>query len=88
MLQSKTIEEYERTVQDAPGELRQEKTLIITQDSGGIKQKECKQQIQIQKPCRKQTAPRFVSPVTGMIVDQGSDIVLEGIVDGNNTIMS
>lgn len=71
-------------MQDAPDEIRQEKTVIITQDSGGTRQKECKHQVQVQKPCRKQTAPRFVSPVTGMIVDQGSDIILEGIVDGTN----
>ncbi|KAL7299328.1 hypothetical protein TKK_0007906 [Trichogramma kaykai] len=83
VMQSKTIEEFERIVQDVPdGELRQEKTVIVTKDLGDSKQKECKHQIQIQKPCRKQTAPRFVSPVTGMIVDQGTDIVLEGIVDG------
>ncbi|XP_011495830.1 PREDICTED: muscle M-line assembly protein unc-89 [Ceratosolen solmsi marchali] len=82
VVQSQKIEEYERIVQDAPGEIRQEKTIIVTQDSGGTKQRECKHQIQVQKPCRKQTAPRFVTPITGMIVDQGSNIVLEGIVDG------
>lgn len=37
---------------------------------------------QIQKPTRKPIAPRFVSPITGMIVDQGTDVVLEGIIDG------
>ncbi|KAJ8687531.1 hypothetical protein QAD02_023325 [Eretmocerus hayati] len=82
VVQSRKIEEYERIVQDAPDEIRQEKTVIITQDSGGTRQKECKHQVQVQKPCRKQTAPRFTSPVTGMIVDQGANIVLEGIVDG------
>ncbi|XP_031789486.1 uncharacterized protein LOC100679567 isoform X4 [Nasonia vitripennis] len=82
VVQSQKIEEFERIVQDAPDEIRQEKRVIITQDSGGTRQKECKHQVQVQKPCRKQTAPRFVSPVTGMIVDQGSDIILEGIVDG------
>ncbi|XP_023246866.1 muscle M-line assembly protein unc-89-like [Copidosoma floridanum] len=82
VVKSQKIEEYERIIQEAPGEIRQEKTVVVTQDSGGTTQKECKHQVQIQKPCRKQTAPRFVSPVTGMIVDQGSDIVLEGIVDG------
>ena len=70
-------------MQEAPGEIRQEKTVIVTQDSGGTRQKECKHQVQVQKPCRRQTAPRFISPVTGMIVDQGTDIILEGIVDGN-----
>lgn len=37
---------------------------------------------QIQKPSRKSVAPRFVSPITGMIVDQEADVVLEGIIDG------
>lgn len=36
----------------------------------------------MQKPTRKNIAPRFVTPVTGMIVDQGQDIVLEGVIDG------
>ena len=49
--------------------------MVIT-DSGPAK---------VQKPTRKATAPRFVSPVTGMIVDQGTDVVLEGIVDGEFT---
>lgn len=82
-LQSQKIEEFEQIVQESPDEIRQEKTVIVTQDTGGTRQKERMHQVQVQKPCRKQTAPRFVSPVTGMIVDQGADIVLEGIVDGN-----
>ncbi|CAD6240025.1 GSCOCG00002471001-RA-CDS [Cotesia congregata] len=36
----------------------------------------------MQKPARKNVAPRFVSPLTGMIVDQGHDVVLEGVIDG------
>ena len=34
------------------------------------------------KPIRRSTAPRFVSPLIGKIVDQGVDVTLEGIVDG------
>lgn len=34
------------------------------------------------KPIRKQTAPRFVSTLMGKIVDQGSNVALEGIIDG------
>ncbi|KAJ1525037.1 hypothetical protein ONE63_009883 [Megalurothrips usitatus] len=34
------------------------------------------------KPTRKSTAPRFVTPLNGKIVDQGADILLEGILDG------
>lgn len=69
------MEEYERLVQDTPGQVRQEKTKIITEGSAVPK---------MQKPTRKSVAPRFVSPVTGMIVDQGNDVVLEGIIDGKS----
>lgn len=34
------------------------------------------------KSPRKNIAPRFVSPLIGKIVDQGADVVLEGIIDG------
>lgn len=34
------------------------------------------------KPVRRNIAPRFVTPLIGKIVDQGVDVVLEGIVDG------
>lgn len=36
----------------------------------------------VPKITRKNIAPRFVSPLIGKIVDQGSDVHLEGIVDG------
>lgn len=39
----------------------------------------------IHKPTRKATAPRFVTPVIGKIVDQGVDVTLEGILDGYPT---
>jgi hypothetical protein len=32
---------------------------------------------------RKSTAPHFITPLNGKIVDQGADILLEGIIDGN-----
>ncbi|KAJ9596374.1 hypothetical protein L9F63_012602, partial [Diploptera punctata] len=34
------------------------------------------------KPTRKSTAPRFITPLNGKIVDQGADVVLDCIVDG------
>lgn len=37
------------------------------------------------KSARKSIAPRFVTPLTGKIVDQLSDVMLEGIVDGYPT---
>lgn len=79
-MQSYKVEEHEKIIQDQPGEIRQEKTVVVSQDEEGIKRDA--KTVQISKPTRKSTAPRFVSPITGMIVDQGSDIVLEGIIDG------
>lgn len=84
--QSYKVEEHEKIIQDQPGEIRQEKTVVVSQDEEGIK-REVKP-AQMSKPTRKSTAPRFVSPITGMIVDQGSDIVLEGIIDGMITLIS
>ncbi|CAK9797379.1 TTN [Anthophora quadrimaculata] len=80
VVQSYKIEEHEKIIQDQPGEIRQEKTVVVSQDEEGIKRDV--KIAQVPKPSRKSTAPRFVSPVTGMIVDQGTDIVLEGIIDG------
>ena len=77
------MEEHEKIVQDQPGEIRQEKTVVVSQDEEGIK-RDIKS-AQISKPTRKSTAPRFVSPITGMIVDQDTDIILEGIIDGKIT---
>lgn len=72
--QSHKVEEYE-CIQGVPGETRQEKTtVVITQD----------EEVTKKKPVRKSTVPRFVSPLTGMIVDQGSDVILAGIIDGTN----
>uniref|UniRef100_A0A182QL10 Ig-like domain-containing protein n=1 Tax=Anopheles farauti TaxID=69004 RepID=A0A182QL10_9DIPT len=39
-------------------------------------------QISTGKPARRNMAPRFVTPFNGKIVDQGADVLLEGIVDG------
>ncbi|XP_019884311.1 titin isoform X6 [Camponotus floridanus] len=80
VVQSHKIEEYEKIIQDRPGEMRQEKTVLVSEEMEGMK-RDIKAN-QIQKPSRKPVAPRFVSPLTGMIVDQGEDIVFEGIIDG------
>ncbi|XP_078042862.1 uncharacterized protein LOC144473128 isoform X2 [Augochlora pura] len=81
VMQSYKVEEHEKIIQDQPGEIRQEKTVVVSQDEEGIK-RDVKAASQAPRPTRKSTAPRFVSPITGMIVDQGSDVVLEGIIDG------
>lgn len=33
---------------------------------------------------RKSMVPRFVTPVQGKIVDQGADVEMEGIIEGNS----
>lgn len=60
--------------------MRQEKTILVSEETEGVKH-DVKTN-QVQKPSRKLIAPRFISPITGMIVDQGTDVVLEGIIDG------
>ncbi|EAT43213.1 AAEL005317-PA, partial [Aedes aegypti] len=42
-------------------------------------------QISTGKPARRSSAPRFVSPFNGKIVDQGADVAFEGIIDGYPT---
>uniref|UniRef100_A0A182PH82 Ig-like domain-containing protein n=1 Tax=Anopheles epiroticus TaxID=199890 RepID=A0A182PH82_9DIPT len=42
-------------------------------------------QISTGKPARRNMAPRFVTPFNGKIVDQGADVLIEGIVDGYPT---
>uniref|UniRef100_A0A182MAH5 Ig-like domain-containing protein n=1 Tax=Anopheles culicifacies TaxID=139723 RepID=A0A182MAH5_9DIPT len=42
-------------------------------------------QISTGKPARRNMAPRFVTPFNGKIVDQGADVIIEGIVDGYPT---
>ncbi|KAL6255449.1 hypothetical protein P5V15_013784 [Pogonomyrmex californicus] len=79
VVQSHKIEEYEKIIQERPGEMKQEKT-VVSEETEGVKHDV--KTSQIQKPCRKPIAPRFISPITGMIVDQGTDVVLEGIIDG------
>lgn len=81
MFKSQKVEEFEKIVQDKPGQMRQEKTRVVTEGSDDMQQQQRENRV-IQKSSRKSVAPRFVSPLTGMIVDQGADIFLEGIIDG------
>jgi hypothetical protein len=41
--------------------------------------------IKVTQQQRKQVAPRFISPLTGAMVEQGVDIQLEAILDGHPT---
>ncbi|XP_012061613.1 PREDICTED: uncharacterized protein LOC105624873 [Atta cephalotes] len=80
VVQSHKIEEYEKIVQKQPGEMEQKKTVLVCEETEGVKHNVKTKQIQ--RPSRKLIAPRFISPITGIIVDQGTNVVLEGIIDG------
>jgi len=60
--------------------MEQKKTVLVCEETEGVKHNV--KTNQIQRPSRKLIAPRFISPITGIIVDQGTDVVLEGIIDG------
>lgn len=55
--------------------------------TGGIQETKTEQTQQVQqtivhKPIIKARPPKFITPVIGKIVDQGSSVILEGILDG------
>ncbi|XP_028982442.1 muscle M-line assembly protein unc-89 isoform X2 [Diachasma alloeum] len=70
-IQTHKIEEFQRIVRDTPDKIQQEKIKIMSEITP-----------KIQKQIRKSISPRFISPITGMIVDQGSNVILEGVIDG------
>lgn len=78
IIESHKMEKYEQKNKEPPKISEKSiKTVISGKDEGS--------KIIIHKPTRKSTAPRFVTPVIGKIVDQGVDVVLEGILDGYPT---
>lgn len=80
IMESHKFEKFQQTNKDAP---------IITEKSFSSvstgKETQEGTKIIFHKPTRKATPPRFVTPVVGKIVDQGVDVVLEGILDGHPT---
>lgn len=79
-LESQKFEEYHQ-VGKQPVSYEKSSSIVST----GRIQESKSQQIQqtvFQKPVIKARPPKFVTPVIGKIVDQGADIVLEGILDG------
>ncbi|CRL08293.1 CLUMA_CG021374, isoform B [Clunio marinus] len=79
--ETKKFEEFRESSDEPPQTFAQkilnftknESTENVITHSGGIS---------TGKPVRRNIAPRFVTPLIGKIVDQGVDVVLEGIVDG------
>jgi len=74
IIQSKQYQEY-RQSNDLPSTVQQKTVVSMTKNIQDNKNF-------IIKPTRKSIAPRFMSPLVGKIVDQGSDVTLEAIVDG------
>ncbi|KFB35632.1 AGAP007562-PA-like protein [Anopheles sinensis] len=84
--EAKQFQRYDQ-VNDQPAVIQQEASSFLA--TGGAEMHESiianSGQISTGKPARRNTAPRFVTPFNGKIVDQGADVVIEGIVDGYPT---
>lgn len=64
--------------------VKEETSLVVTKN-GSVTQECIKSNSlfpSMPKLTRKSTAPRFLSPLQGKIVDQGADVELEGVIDG------
>lgn len=85
--QTQKIEEYHQTDKE-PASTREETLSSTTMDQNTSITESVTTKIEPVKifhHVRKSVSPRFISPLVGRIVDKGSDIVLEGIVDGYPT---
>jgi hypothetical protein len=74
-MQSHRVEEVHQINQEKPV-IHQQSSLVVSRGSP------IPTPAPILKPKRKAQPPRFISPMNGKIVDQGADVFLEGIVDG------
>lgn len=82
--ESKKFEEF-RESSSEPAQTFAQKILNFTKNDTTAKHESIianSGQISTGKPVRRNIAPRFVTPLIGKIVDQGVDVILEGIVDG------
>lgn len=75
VLESKQFQEY-RQLNDLPPQMQQKSIVNFIKPNSNEAIQE------LPKIVRKNVSPRFVSPLVGKIVDQGSDVMLEAIVDG------
>lgn len=83
--ESHRTEEYHKVGQQPP--VFHEKTSSIHTIGAVSEQKTItsEEQAVIHKPVIRSRPPKFTTPVIGKIVDQGVDVVLEGILDGSPT---
>jgi titin len=83
--ESKRFEEKRESSIEPPAQTFAQKILNFTKNDTTEKHESIianSGQISTGKPVRRNIAPRFVTPLIGKIVDQGVDVMLEGIVDG------
>lgn len=75
--------EFHQVNDEAP-QVKESSSLIVAKD-GQVSQEVTKTSSSLPiapKLTRKSTAPRFMTPLQGRIIDQGADVTLEGIIDG------
>ncbi|XP_058831722.1 uncharacterized protein LOC131690174 isoform X2 [Topomyia yanbarensis] len=86
--ESKQFSQFHQS-NDLPPSIQQESSIINIANNNTSEMHETiianSGQISTGKPARRSSAPRFVSPFNGKIVDQGADVVFEGIIDGYPT---
>lgn len=83
-MKAEESKEFHQVNQENPT-LIEKSSLVVTKD-GQVTQETIKASSSVSatpKLTRKSTAPRFVTPVQGKIVDQAADVELEGVVDGS-----
>jgi titin len=84
VIETKQYQEY-RQVGDLPPVLQQKSIVSFTKNNATEIHDSIipnSGQITTGKPVRRNIAPRFITPLVGKIVDQGVDVLLEGIIDG------
>lgn len=75
IIESRQTSESHKTMSQQSEEIHPQNTAISKSQTGDT----------LLRNGRKTTAPRFISPFNGKILDQGSDVTLEAIIDGYPT---
>lgn len=73
IIESKQISEIHKTMTQQSEEIHPQNTGLLKSQTGDLL---------LKGNGRKTTAPRFITPFNGKILDQGSDVTLEAIIDG------
>lgn len=73
IIESKQMSEIHKTMTQQSEQIQPQGTDLVKSQTGDIL---------LKGTGRKTTAPRFISPFNGKILDQGSDVTLDAIIDG------